>query len=149
MATQTLEEILSHSAAVTRRKRNIGNQDVGQAFPVMPAMAIPSERRCKVRVKYRCRCSYEVAEAIDEELAFIDQGEAFVLNQSAEGLLLVMGRDLHVTQLIEVHASHSQWGRTANVYEVRWIKPILVESFGNLYLVGCRWIFGPYHYLSF
>jgi len=90
-----------------------------------------------------------VAEAIDEELAFIDQGEAFVLNQSAEGLLLVMGRDLHVTQLIEVHASHSRWGRTANVYEVRWIKPILVESFGNLYLVGCRWIFGPYHYLSF
>jgi len=100
-------------------------------------------------LKYRCRCSYEVAEAIDEELAFIDQGEAFVLNQSAEGLLLVMGRDLHVTQLIEVHASHSRWGRTANVYEVRWIKPILVESFGNLYLVGCRWIFGPYHYLSF
>jgi len=149
MATQTLEEILSHSAAVTRRKRNIGNQDVGQAFPVMPAMAIPSERRCKVRVKYRYRCSYEVAEAIDEELAFINQGEAFALNQSAEGLLLVMGRDLHVTQLIEVHASHSRWGRTTNVYEARWTKPILVESFGNLYLVGCRRIFGPCHDVSF
>ena len=112
-------------------------------------MAIPSERRCKVRVKYRYRCSYEVAEAIDEELAFINQGEAFALNQSAEGLLLVMGRDLHVTQLIEVHASHSRWGRTTNVYEARWTKPILVESFGNLYLVGCRRIFGPCHDVSF
>jgi hypothetical protein len=58
-------------------------------------------------------------------------------------MLLVMGRDLHVTQLIEVHAFHSRWGHTANVYEARWARPIQVESLGNLYLVGCRRIFGP------
>jgi hypothetical protein len=149
MATQTLEEILSHSAAVTRRKRNIGNQDVGQAFAVMPATAIPPKRRCETRVEYRCRCSYEVAEAIDEELAYFEQGEAFALNRSAEGMLLVMGHALHVMRLIEVHAFHSRWGRAANVFEVRWTRPVEVESFGNLYLVGCRRIFGPCHDLSF
>ena len=142
MATQTLEEILSHSAAVTRRKRNLGNQDVGQAFPVMPAMAIPSERRCKVRVKYRCRCSYEVAEAIDREVAFFEYGEAFALNRSVGGMLLVMGHALHVAQLVEVQAFHSQLGRTVNVCEARWTRPIQVESLGNLYLVGCRRLFG-------
>jgi hypothetical protein len=149
MATQTLEEILFHSAAVTRRKRNIGNQDVGQAFAVMPAMAIPSERRCEARVEYRCRCSCELVEAIDEELAFFEQGEAFALNRSAEGMLLVMGRALHVMQLIEVHAFHSRWGQTVNVYEARWTRPIQVESLGNLYLVGCRRIFGPLYHRSF
>lgn len=107
------------------------------------AATISLERRSEARPEYHCRCSYEVAEAIDEELAFFEQGEAFALNRSAEGMLLIMGYARHVRQLIEVHAFHSRWGRTKNVYEIRWNRPIQVQSLGNLYLVGCRRIFGP------
>lgn len=98
---------------------------------------------------YRSTCSYEVLEAIDDKSVVIGQGEAFALNQSKEGILLLIALAPHAKQLIEVHTPRSGWGRTAHVFETRWTKPVQVESFGNLYLVGCRRIFGPCHYLSF
>ena len=147
MAPHTLEEMLSLSVPVTLWERNVGNNDVGQASAVMPATAIPPGRRCEGRMDYRCMCSYEVLRAIAEELFVIEQGNAFVLNRSTEGLLLFMALAPHAKQLIEVHAPRSEWGRTANVFEVRWARPIQVESFGNLYLVGCQLIFNPCHYL--
>ena len=100
-------------------------------------------------MEYRGMCSYEVFEAIDEEAVVIEQGEAFALNQSKEGMLLLMGEAPQAKQLIEVYSPPSGWGRTANVFEVRWTRPVQVESPGNLYLVGCQRIFGPCHYLSF
>lgn len=119
------------------------DKEVNRLFNARAAATSPPERRCEARVKYQCRCSYEVPEAFGEEGAFFEYGEAFALNRSAEGMLLVMGHALYVAQLIEVHAFHSRWGRTADLYEARWAKPIQVESLGNLYLVGCRRIFVP------
>ena len=149
MATLTLEEMFSRSAAARLQEQSGGNKDVDQASVTMPATTIPPGRRCEARMEYRGMCSYEVFEAIDEESAVIDQGEAFAINRSTEGILLFMGQAPHAKQLIEVHTPRSGWGRTANVFEVRWTRPIQVESLGNLYLVGCRRIFGPCHYLSF
>ena len=149
MATQTLEEMLSHSAAVTQWERNVGNNDVDRASAVMPAITILAWHRCEARMDYRSMCSYEVLEVIDEKSFVIEDGKAFALNRSTEGMLLIMALAPHAKQLIEVHTLRSGWGRTANVFEVRWTRPVQVESFGNLYLVGCRRIFGPCHYLSF
>ena len=148
MATLTFESILSDSTVVSPQERNEGNIDVDQASAVMPDTAITPGRRCEVRMDYRCMCSYEVLQAIDEELSVIEQGNAFALNWSTEGMLLFMALAPHVKQLIEVHTPRSEWGRTANVFEVRWTRSVQVESFGNLYLVGCRLIFGPCHDLS-
>ena len=64
-------------------------------------------------------------------------------------MLLLIALFPHAKQLIEVHTSRSGWGRTVNVFETRWARPVQVESLENLYLVGCRRIFGPCHYLSF
>lgn len=149
MATHTLEAMLSQSTAVTQREQNVGNNDVVQAPAVLPSTTIPPGRRCEARTEYRGMCSYEVLEAIEEESVVIEQGEAFVLNRSTEGMLLLMGQARHAKQLIEVHTPRSGWGRAANVFEVRWTRPVQVESFGNLHLIGCRRIFGPCHYLSF
>ncbi len=145
MAKQTLEEMLSHSAAVTQWEQNVGNNDVDQASAVMPATAIPPGRRCEARMDYRRMCSYEVLESSDEESVVIEQGEAVALNRSTEGMLLFMALAPHAKRLIEVHNPRSGWGWTANVFEVRWTRPVPVESFGNLYLVGCRRIFGPWY----
>jgi hypothetical protein len=107
MATHTLEEMLSHSAAARLQEQNVGNNDVAQASAVMPAATIPPGRRCEARMEYRCVCSYEVLEAIDEESVVIEQGEAFALNRSTEGMLLFMGQAPHAKQLIEVHTPRS------------------------------------------
>jgi hypothetical protein len=90
-----------------------------------------------------------MVDALEEESVFIEQGTAFAFNRSTEGMLLFMRRAPHAKQLIEVHTLRSGWGRTANVFEIQWAKPVPVESFGDLYLVGCRRIFGPCHYLTF
>jgi hypothetical protein len=150
MAMHTLEAMLSHSTAVAQWDWNVGNNnDVGQASAVVPARTIPPGRRCEARMDYRCMCSYEVLEAIEGESVVIEQGEAFALNRSTEGMLLLIALAPHAKQLIEVHAPRFGWGRTVNVFETRWVRPVAVEALGNLYLVGCRRIFGPCHYLSF
>ena len=145
MATHTLEEMFSHSAAITGREQNEGNKDIDQASAVMPVMSTPQERRCEARMDYRCMCSYEVLEAIEGKSVGIEQGEAFALNRSKEGILLLMGQAPHVKQLIEVHSPRFGWGRTVDIFETRWNKPVTVGSLGNLYLVGCQRMFGPCH----
>ncbi|HSL04351.1 MAG TPA: hypothetical protein VK901_12555 [Nitrospiraceae bacterium] len=143
MATHTSE------ATVVQKKHNARNTAAAHASAVMPGTAIDPDRRCEARMDYRHLCSYEVIEAIKEESVVIEQGKAIALNRSTEGMLLFMRQAPHVTQLIEVRTPRSRWGRTMNVFDVRWITPVQVESFGNLYLVGCRRIFGPCHYRSF
>lgn len=137
------------SSAFQQQKQNVEHTDADHVSASTPGAAIDQERRCEARMDYRCLCSYEVLEAIDEESVVIEQGEAVALNRSAEGILLFMRQAPHSKQLIEVHTSRSGWGKTMIVFDVRWMKPVQTESFGNLYLVGCRRIFGPCHYLSF
>jgi hypothetical protein len=148
MATHAFEKILSHFAAVTQRGQNVRNKDVDQTSAVMPATAIPPGRRCEARMDYRCLCSYGVLETIEGKSVVIEQGKAFALNRSTAGILLLMRQAPHAKQLIEVYDPRYGWGRTVNVFEFRWTRPVQVESFGNLYLVGCRRTFGPCHYLS-
>ena len=149
MATHTLDAIFSQYIAFRRQEQNVGIEEFDQTSGVMSAATVLPGRRCEVRMEYRCMCSYEVIEVIDEESVVIEQGEAFALNRSTEGMLLFMGRAPHAKQLIEMHTPRSGWGRTVNVFETRWAKPVQVESHGNLYLVGCQRIFGPCHHPSF
>jgi hypothetical protein len=149
MATRTLEKILSYSAAVTQREQKAASKDVDHRFTGVPPTASSLGRRCEARRGYRCLCSYEVLEAIEERSVVIEQGKAFACNQSTEGILLVMRRAPHEKQLIEVHTPCSGLYRTVIVFDVRWSRLLQVESVGSLFLVGCRRTFGPCHYLSF
>jgi hypothetical protein len=149
MATRTPEKILSYSAAVTPREQKAASKDVDYRHTRVPPTAPSLGRRCEARVDSRHLCSYEMIEAIEEESVVIEQGKAITLNRSTEGMLLFMCQAPHVMQMIEVRTPCSRWGRAVTVFDVRWIRPVQVGSFGNLYLVGCRRMFGPCHYLSF
>ena len=149
MSTHISEPTLLYSVAVLQRKQNVENADSDDRLVAMSSTAITPERRCESRMDYRWMCSYEMVDALEKESFVIEQGEALALNRSTEGTLLFMCRAPHVKQLIEVHSSRSGWGRTVTIFETRWAKPVPVESQGDLYLVGCRRIFGPCHYLSF
>ena len=152
MATQTLDAMCSLRAAIIAQEQHVEDLDLQQASAVMSATTAPPAppaRRGEARVEYRAMCTYEVLEADEDQSVVIEQGEAFALNRSKEGILLVMGKAPQNTQSIEVHTSRFGWGKTVNVFEVRWSQPVQVESLGYLYLVGCRRTFGPCHYLAF
>jgi hypothetical protein len=142
MATQIRGATRPHSAVVTQRGLNRRKKGIDHASAVMPAVADPPGRRCETRKDYRDMCSYEVLESIGEESVVIRQGEALALNWSVGGMLFLIALAPHTKQLIEVRTTRSGWGRTVNIFETRWPRSIQVGSQGNLYLVGCRRIFG-------
>lgn len=149
MATHTPEGMLSRSPAIPQRERNVANHNVDQAPVVLSATATSPGSRCEVRMDYRRMCSYEVVEASGGRSVVTGQGEALAVNRSTDGILLLTALVPHTKQLIEVHTPRFGWGRTVNVFEARWARPVQAESLGNLYLIGCRRILGPCHYLSF
>lgn len=105
--------------------------------------------RCGERTESRRACSYEVQEVVDGESVVVSRGETVALNRSEDGVLLVMNRAPRTNQIIEVHAHRGLLRRTAHVYEARWTKSVQMESLGDVYLVGCRRVLGPCHYISF
>lgn len=148
MATDTLEATLIPDTTI----------DLQDEAPVSTSqdervdatlVAIAPQLRCEVREELRRDCSYEVQEVVDGEPVVVNQGETVALNRSEDGVLLVMNRAPHRKQMIEVHTRRAFWGRTAHIYEARWTKPVHMESFGDVYLVGCRRVVGPCHYVSF
>jgi hypothetical protein len=147
MATHIQHIMRSHSPEDTQQEQEGGSHDTDHRSSLMPVTCLG--RRCEARMNYQCLCSYEVLEAIEEESVVIEKGKAIALNRSTKGILLFMRQAPHARQLIEVHTPRYRWGRTVTVFDVRWIRPVQVESFGNRYLVGCRRMFGPCHYLSF
>ena len=149
MATHHPEAIQSPSIAGTQPEQKAKYKDIAQVFGEMPDMAIPSESQREARINTGSLCLYEVLDAVIEESIVIEQGTAIALNQSTDGLLLFMRRAPRVAQLIEVRSSRQEWGRTMKVFDVRWTRTVKVEWFDNLYVVGCRRMFGLCDSLSF
>ena len=106
----------------------------------------PLTLRQETRVDEQRICAYELCESIDEEMVVIQQGETYSLNRSPHGILLLMGYMPHNEQLLEVRITESRWRRSLNLYQVQWTKPACVERRDNLFLVGCRLVFGPSRY---
>lgn len=106
---------------------------------------IPARRR-EIRVVEQRICTYELCESIDEETVVIQQREMYNLNRSPHGILLLMGCAPRQGQLVEARIPESRWRRSLNLYEVQWTQRVQVESCGELFLVGCRLVFGPSRY---
>lgn len=94
-------------------------------------------------------CVYGLCESTDEDRLVIEQGKAYCLNRSEHGILVLMGRQLRFGQHIEFHVAETQWEHSLNLYEVQWTKAVPVESHGELFLVGCRLVFGAPRYWAF
>ncbi|MCS6898041.1 MAG: hypothetical protein NZM29_08725 [Nitrospira sp.] len=124
------ETILSRAAALAR----------DASLPYHP------NRRSEVRIDEKKVCLYEICKSIDENGAVIEQGEAYSLNRSAHGLLLLMGCFPQAGQILEIQISESRWWRSVSLYAVQWTKSLSVDSCGRLCLVGCRLVFGPSRY---
>lgn len=106
-------------------------------------------RRQEHRVSDQRICTYTLCESIDETGGVIQEGEAFIVNRSQHGVLLLLGYSPNLKQILELHVPESNWRGSLNLYEVQWSKPISVPSRGDLYFVGCRLMFGPSRYWTF
>ncbi len=143
------ETMLAHSVSSMPQEQNVRSTEEDQASHVTSGLTIPLGRRLEARKDHQDLCSYEMLDATEEGSAVIEEGTAFALNRSTEGILLLMRRAPQVKHLIEVRSSRQGWGGTVDVFGVQWTKTIPVESFENLYLVGCRRMFGPCDDMSF
>ena len=108
----------------------------------MPDESVQAEelnnRRREARITDRHGYTYELCECRDGGTVTVQQGQALSLNRSAHGILLLMSAAPRVTQLVELYNAQLGWRRSTMVYEVRWSRPLRVESQGDLFLVGCR-----------
>ena len=111
--------------------------------------ATVDSRRAEARCNERKVCVYGLCESTEEERLTIEQGEAYCLNRSEHGILVLMGRRPRFRQYIEFHVPETRWEHSLNLYEVQWTKAVSVESQGELFLVGCRLVFGASRYWSF
>lgn len=106
-------------------------------------------RRQEHRVSEQRVCSYTFCDSLDETGGVLQEGEAYSLNRSPHGIQLLMGYLPKPKQILELHIPESNWRRALNLYEVQWSKPVSIESRGDLYLIGCRLMFGPSRYWAF
>lgn len=106
-------------------------------------------RRQEARCNEQKVCGYGLCESTDEESLSIEQGEAYCLNRSEHGVLILIGRRVRTRQLIELHVAETRWEHSLNLYEVQWTKAVSVESHGHLFLAGCRLVLGASRYWSF
>jgi|GEM_PF-1073719 len=108
----------------------------------------PSRRR-EVRVNEQKVCAYSLCESLDGEQVTIEQGEVYCINRSQHGILVLMGSRPRRRQLLELHVAETRWEYSLSLFEVQWTRSIPIESHGELFLVGCRLVFGASRYWAF
>jgi hypothetical protein len=131
--------------------RRVGNLNTEAAAVVASTDtedAFPSRRR-EARVNEQKVCAYSLCESLDGEGVTIEQGKVYCINRSEHGILVLMGSRLRKGQLLELHVAETRWEYSLSLYEVQWTKIVPVESQGELFLVGCRLVFGASRYWAF
>jgi hypothetical protein len=116
------------------------HKDAEEMFP---------SRRKEARVNEQKVCAYSLCESFNGERVTIEQGEVYCINRSEHGILVLMGGRPRAQQLLELHVAETRWEYSLSLYEVQWTKLVPVESHGDLFLVGCRLVFGASRYWAF
>jgi hypothetical protein len=102
------------------------------------------DRRIDMRFAIRTRCTYELIDGQTQE-ATSPPGEAYSLNLSADGILLLLDRKPHQRQLVAMRNPAIQQ-RAVTLFEVRWMTHLPVGTTHQRYMVGCHLTFGRIPY---
>ena len=105
------------------------------------AAAAKPERRASKRIKLGLACRYEIKESADKEGFTFHEGGGTVLNMSREGMMLLLGIQPRIRQMIHVHLSHPRTDHTLSQVQVVWTRP--AEEMRK-YLANCKLLSGPY-----
>ena len=99
------------------------------------------ERRASTRMALGLTCEYVITERTGDEGVTFHQGVGKVLNVSPEGMLVFLGIQPRVEQIIEISLSLPKTGHTLSQIQVLWSHP---ADDGKNYVVGCKFVSGPY-----
>jgi len=136
---------MAHQVSQQLRTRAVNYKGAGKLLPIKSELDLRLTKR-----EEQCHlCTYEMVDQSEIETAIIESGQAFTINHGAGGMLLLLPRAPETGQYVEVHTGPTVGWRAAYLIEVRWSKPVPIESQGDLYLVGCQRTFGPLHYFQF
>ncbi|HVG02388.1 MAG TPA: hypothetical protein VM842_05825 [Nitrospira sp.] len=119
-------------------------QQAVDIFGVHPSPASPHDRRIDARFAIRTRCTYELVDGRNQE-AVSPHGEAYSLNLSTDGILLLLDRQPQDRQLVAMRNPALQQ-RTVTLFEVRWLRHLPVGTTHKRYMVGCHLTFGRFPY---
>jgi hypothetical protein len=112
-------------------------------------MFSPEDRRLDQRFCIRSLCSFELKGRSDHSPIEVQRGAAYSLNVSADGILLLLDREPHIRQLVEIHNSRISRPESATLFEVRWVKALPIGSVRPRYLAGCRLALGRVPFFLF
>ena len=112
--------------------------------PSQPVPIAQYDRRIDVRFAIRTRCTYALMDGQDQA-STASTGEAYSLNVSADGILLLLDRKPHVRQLVAMRNPALQQHATT-LFEVRWMTHLPVGTTHKRYMVGCHLTFGRFPY---
>ncbi len=112
-------------------------------------VSFPPSRRREARMNEQQVCAYSLCESFDHERVIIEQGEVYCINRSKHGILVLMGSRPQNKQFLELQIAETRWEHSLSLYEVQWTKVVPVESQGELFLAGCRLVFGTSRHEAF
>ena len=99
------------------------------------------ERRASERIPLGLACKYVIPDVTGKGRAPVHKGVGKVLNMSRGGMLLRLETQPLLEQLIQVHLSHPNTGKTLSEVQVLWTAQ---TEDRREYLAGCRFVSGPY-----
>jgi c-di-GMP-binding flagellar brake protein YcgR len=105
-------------------------------------MPTQPERRSSVRVPLVQPCPYELSTIRGTDSMDLSQGQAFSVNVSGGGMLLLMSQAPKQKQVLEVRVPSTTGHKAVQkVAEVCWTAPVPVGDEGAMHLVGVRFLF--------
>jgi len=105
-------------------------------------MVIQQRRRESERVPCMRAYPYELTKPVDSSTVKLTGGDAYFINKSVGGMLLLLPEDVDKRQVVEIQVpSEAMEGQITKLGEVCWTRPIQVSARVNMYLVGIRFLF--------
>ena len=105
-------------------------------------MPTQQERRSSVRVPLVQPCPYELSTIRGTEAMDLSQGQAFSVNVSGGGMLLLMSQAPKRKQVLEVRVPPTAGHKAGlKIAEVCWTASVPVREEGAMHLVGIRFFF--------
>ena len=97
--------------------------------------------RLAERAAFSDYCPYLISESLGDDAIAIHQGDAFLVDITRRGMLLLMDQNPPVQQVFEIQVPVSTTGKTPGLVEVCWTRRIPIEDSESRYLVGVKFLF--------
>lgn len=143
MASDLIHRILRSLIGTPALHSSVPQSAVDKLLDQPPPMA-RRDRRIDARFAIRTRCAYELIDDQEPNTGALP-GEAYSLNVSTDGILLLLDRKPQDRQLVAMRNPALQQ-REVTLFEVRWMTHLPVGTIHTRYMVGCHLTFGRFPY---